>query len=327
MSVLYMELCVVLIASILTSINSGRLQINSTMPLSNPFVQNSDLTFRCKDGYAASKTEEETWVCLQCTSTQFVLTRDNTESCTPCGSTCEIGEYAQYCGGGDSHGTCKTCDLCDPIDSIERTQIQACSNISDTVCANCKACLPYQYESESCSEDNYDQRVCLECASRCPPGTYSENCGKSGQGTCTECEGCEEGFYRQGCGGNSSGICIEESICIGRGDYGLGEWLSSAPDSTHTMTCLSCTPCENFQTPHYLQGCSHQSNGSCIECVCQDEQYITGCSGTTPLTCENCITCGLGLYRQGCSGFTPSSCHSCNLDGLTLCSSDEFLRT
>lgn len=217
-------------------------------------------------------------------------------TCTPCITSCAVGEYMDGVCDGTTIEDIKVCTLC--------TASGACPNKT-------------YFDSTECQGDSYSNDSCQPCTAEgdCAVGYYYDVTQCLGNGfndtTCQPCTAigdCASGFY------------FEATNCQG--------------DTSTDDSCAACTTSGSCPSRTYFDATKCQGDGtaddSCVSCTtlgnCVDNYYFdaTFCvgSGTSDDQCQPCTTsgnCPVDHYYSASecdgSGFLDDSCVECTAAG------------
>ena len=196
-----------------------------------------------------------------------------------------------------------------------------------TICKPCPNCGSNQYRVDNgvrTKDRNGMYTYCGTCE-KCGTGKnigkyqYLHGCNGLNSGTVKSCETCPGIQVIVGCNKDGSPICENPAQCSS----------SQFRQGRTTTVKGTCTPKTECATNQYLNGFQKATlttdgkNGTCKQCVaCHgDQQYMSGCSGSTgPGRCltMNCGNCNPGQIKLGCIRSSPNSstfnpkCQTCN---------------
>jgi hypothetical protein len=258
-------------------------------------------TEECLVGYFAEAGADG---CTICPVSKFAADTGS-GSCTPCASTCPVGQYRSGCANtgrasDDTHceGGCAagfygqssgTDGICKEWNGSLTVSPRFCFNVEYVNKTQCTAC-PVGYHSSKPGT-----KVC----ELCPLGFYTAIAGSP------QCSACKAGRYGQsGWFVNSSGHCADCSI----GQY---------QNETARTACKVCTNC--FAGAR--ADCGGSTQGYCSDCVpgrffdsdvgvctkCPNGQYQD--QKNLP-ACKACDSCSKGA-RLECGGSTHGFCEEC----------------
>ena len=108
---------------------------------------------------------------------------------------------------------------------------------------------------------------------------------------------------------SSCALCEAGSYCLG-GDFYSTKCANgdSPPGSTSSAAC-TC-----------LAGFGGE-NSKCMQCsrnLCAAGKFTAGCSGNSAGSCEGCLACDAGFYREICMRDVPGVCSACPPDTYAL---------
>jgi hypothetical protein len=183
---------------------------------------------------------------------------------------------------------------------------------SGGTCALCTN-LPLNHRWTT-SGGNSDSCDSIQCEDDCGIGKYRENCGNDetqiSPGECKDCTGLRTDYYW-----TSSGPFLDicESLpcpaCNTEGTFRVG-----CGDHSHGV-CELCTSHTTCNADEYIEGCTYTSPGHCTSChTCENGEYKTNCGGAESGTCVNCdaSSCAKDEYLSGCEGQSAGNCAKCN---------------
>eukprot|EP00960_Hanusia_phi_P002941 87231-Hanusia_phi.AAC.2 len=139
-------------------------------------------------------------------------------------------------------------------------------------------------------------------------------CSLTSDRVCGECSElaltCPLGTFLYGCGGGKNGTCERCGVC------GAGLYQAAPCTSMGNTSCQSCLKyhagvCLETQ---YLEGCVGGFPGTCQWCgSCSEGKYMfADCQELSGVKCETCKTCELGKYKSGgCVGDRDTECSTC----------------
>ena len=252
------------------------------------------------------------------------------EACPPCAD----GEYMFSSCTALLAGVCLECGTC----GEGLVQVQACSDVQDTVCgqdpsacplgtfwhegfddcAPCAGCPGAHYLSTPCTatvagvcspctvcgEGLIETQACSIVEDRVC-GTGGDNCAfgeffDEGTGQCERCVGCASDHYMSAsCSAFVAGVCNECTVC------GVGMVESVA------CSDVADTVCEAVVDDCLFGTFFHAGTGQCEPCAgCSDARYmITSCSATIPSVCSPCSVCADGFVETAsCTAVTDTVC-------------------
>lgn len=229
-----------------------------------------------------------------------------------CNNTCSIGYYLKDCES--SFGNPGTCAPCTPVNG---TYITGPGHFIDGSCPTnkCTSCSPGDYNADC---GGMHPGTCLPCTGQnnsgiaglqeyfTGPGTLGSNtsCPKA---LCDYAQ-CPVGQVLVQCGLGNPGSCIDCQTSCNKPDE------TSCPATcawdADTNTCYA----SQYVVPGQLGQCRFSP---CLSTQCPSGQYLSGCGGVSPGTCQPCDAAPEGRWYNGPGGLTancPSvECPNCSI--------------
>lgn len=254
--------------------------------------------------------------CLPCTDPHAISNKD-ASACV-----CSVGYFATSKG---LDPTCSACASAGPGQQV----VKACSNVSDTVVAECEAgtwtnptysapgtqlspcpnkcstpiCGPGQ-RLQYCT--NTSDAACIDCAAH----TYSYF--GTNTDTCNDCTSpatlCKAGNYLKDCTTTSNALC---DLCP-EGTYSVS--------GTQEHFCTTCGANPTCNAGQRLQTCGPKAEASCV--ACGAKTWSAGGSATKCSICSAPV-CNPGEYLRSCTATLDAACLECpeatySIDGTTV---------
>ncbi|KJE92587.1 hypothetical protein CAOG_03522 [Capsaspora owczarzaki ATCC 30864] len=230
--------------------------------------------------------------CSACASGYYRTTVGGADVCSPCASTCALGQFESV---ACTTSTNRVCTSCTSVSNCASQQ--TCYGAGNTRCYTCAT--DFYLTLRSGVSD-----VCTACAS-CGVGNFSLSpCSPSVDRVCGVCTAIGNCNVPVSCTSPINGRC---SACASEHYLVPGSSDVALPSQD---ACAACDTCEvgTFES----QACTHATNRNCTQCTPIENCAQVSCTDTTDSVC---VQCPVGTFYNT----TSATCHSC-----LECASNEF---